>query len=473
MVFTSFEYLLFLPIVFVLYWVVFSRSNKLQNIFLTIISLIFYGLIDWRFLSLLVFTVLISFYIPTRFKECPENKNTNRFWLISGVVLNLAILLYFKYFNFFVQSVVDFANVFGANLSYSTIKIILPVGISFYTFSALSYIIDVYQSKVKASNDFFAFAAFVTFFPSLLSGPISRAQQQLPQYFEKRDFRYEMMSSAFKAVVWGLFMKVCVADRLGIYVDTIYSNIDKHSGSSLFLAQLLYTIQIYADFAGYSLMAIGSGRFFGVELTTNFLRPYFATTITEFWRKWHISLTTWFRDYIYFPLGGNRVSKVRWIFNTIVVFTVSGIWHGAAYTFIIWGLLHGLLMVAERLVYGSKIKHLNEGNKCLNLVRWLITFNLISLVWIFFRANTLSDALTIIARIFTSSGGVFIDAMTMIAGFMSLSILIIKDIADEYGFEIKNVVVKRCLTYGLYCALICYILLFGVFDGGQFIYFQF
>lgn len=393
--------------------------------------------------------------------------------IVSAIAINIGILLYFKYFNFFIESINDFIGVLGFKASLSTLNIILPIGISFYTFSALSYVFDIERKKIEPTKDFLAYCVYVTFFSSLLSGPISRANTQLPQYFVKREFKYDMMSAGFKAFVWGLFMKVCVADRLGIYVDTVYTDIDKHAGASLFLAQLLYTIQIYADFAGYSFMAIGSGKFFGIDLPTNFIRPYFSRTVTEFWRKWHMSLTTWFRDYIYFPLGGSRVSQSRWILNTMIVFVVSGLWHGAAYTFFIWGTLHGIIMVIEKLIYGDKLKIISNEWNWLNFLRLFITFNIVSFVWIFFRANNAGDAITIICRIFTSLGCLFIDSMTFICAFMSLSILILKDVLEECKWSVKNPMANNVLNYGLYIFLICYVLLFGVFDGGQFIYFQF
>lgn len=336
MAFTSFEFFLFLPVVFLLYWLFCNKRKTLQNGLLVLASLFFYGCWDWRFLGLLLVTALSTFGCGLWMSKTVEARN--RWWISFGViVLNLGILVYYKYTNFFIQSFVDMFRLFGQELSVSTLSIILPVGISFYTFTALSYSIDVYQKKVEVTKDVIAYLSYVTFFPSILSGPISRAIKQLPQYLQKREFNSGMVTNGLQMLLWGLFMKLCVADRLGIYVDAVYNNIAQHNGTTLFFTSVLYTIQIYADFAGYSLMAIGSGKLFGIELQTNFIRPYFAKTVTEFWRRWHISLTTWFRDYIYFPLGGNRVPKLRWIMNIMIVFLVSGIWHGAAYNFLIWG----------------------------------------------------------------------------------------------------------------------------------------
>jgi D-alanyl-lipoteichoic acid acyltransferase DltB (MBOAT superfamily) len=331
----------------------------------------------------------------------------------------------------------------------------------------------VYRGKIEPTKDFLAYCTYVTFFPALLSGPISRATTQLPQYLRKRQFKYKMMSSAFKAIVWGIFMKVCIADRLGLYVDLVYSDIERHTGTSLFLAQLLYTFQIYADFAGYSLVAIGSGRFFGIELPTNFVRPYFSVTVTEFWRRWHISLTTWFRDYIYIPMGGNRVSKARWMVNTLVVFVLSGLWHGASYTFLVWGALHGAFMILEKLLYRDGLKDISKKWNIVNILRLMITFTIVSFLWIFFRSNNFVDAILIIKKIFVDHGGLFLDLMTFICGFVSLAILFVKEILEEENFIISNTACRKYGSYLLYVFLISYILLLGVLDGGQFIYFQF
>ena len=268
---------------------------------------------------------------------------------------------------------------------------------------------------------------------------------------------------------------MCLADRLGIYVDAVYANIAQHSGTTLFLTSIMYTIQIYADFAGYSLMAIGSGRLLGIELPTNFIRPYFALTVTDFWRRWHISLTTWFRDYIYFPLGGNRCSKARWIINTMIVFMVSGLWHGAAYTFVIWGAMHGACMVLARLVYGDKIKTITNKLSVANALRWMVTFAIVNFAWIFFRVNNLSDVMTIFQKIFTNTGRIFIDADTMLYAFMFAILVFVVDFVDEYYSGKVRLLNSRytIVRWATYIALVVMVLLFGVLDGGSFIYFQF
>ena len=476
MTFASIEYIIFLPVVFLLYWIVCRKNKNLQNGLIVLASLFFYGFWDWRFLGLLLVTAFSTFFAGLWMNRYNENENRKRWWISFGtIVLNLGILFGFKYYNFFVQAFVDSFSLFDKELSVSTLKIILPVGISFYTFTALSYSIDVYQRKVEATKDVLAYLAYVTFFPSILSGPISRATKQLPQYLKRREFSYDTAVSACKSILWGGVLKLCLADRLGIYVDAVYGNIANHNGTTLLLTSILYTIQIYADFAGYSLMAIGSGKLLGIELPENFVRPYFAKTVTEFWRRWHISLTTWFRDYIYFPLGGNRVKKSRWMLNTMIVFTVSGLWHGAEYTFIIWGAFHGLCMIVERLIYGNRIKEISDRLTLVNVVRMVVTFCIVSFAWIFFRAENFADASMIVGKIFTSHGSVFTDPDTMVYGFGFLLLVFVVDFLTEFcggKFQLLNNkhTVVRWVTY---LAMIVMILLFGVLDGGSFIYFQF
>lgn len=473
MTFTSIEYLIFYLIVFLLYWL-FGRNKTLQNIFIVLSSLVFYGWWNWCFLGLLLVTALTTFYGGLMLQKAGGNSKMRKWISVSVIVVNLCILFFFKYYNFFVQSFIDAFSLFGKELSASTLNIVLPVGISFYTFTALSYTIDVYQRKTEATNDMLAYCAYVMFFPSILSGPISRATKQLPQYFEKREFNYDRAVEACKYILMGAVMKLCLADRLNIYVDAVYGNIVQHNGTTLLFASILYAIQIYADFAGYSLMAIGSGKLLGIELQTNFIRPYFSKTVTEFWRRWHISLTTWFRDYIYFPLGGNRVSKARWMLNTMIVFVVSGLWHGAAYTFLVWGTLHGLCMIVERVIYGKRIKEISDKPTVPNILRMLLTFCIVSFAWIFFRAESFMDALTIIKSIFTDPGSLFVDINTLLMAFIAFAIVFLYDFTQEYSIKLsflssKSVVVR----YATVVLLVCYIIGFGVLNSGSFIYFQF
>lgn len=473
MVFQSIEYLIFFPVVFILYWTLCRGSKMLQNGIIVASGLVFYGWWDLRFVSLLLLTAFSTFFAGWCMKNIEDERK--RKWISIGtIVLNVGILFFFKYFNFFVQSIADAFLLFGADVSVHTLKILLPVGISFYTFTALSYSIDVYQKKVEPTHDILAYLAYVMFFPSILSGPISRAQKQLPQYFVQRKFDYDRAVNACKLILVGGVMKLCLADRLGIYVDTVYNNIAQHNGTTFLITSILYTVQIYADFAGYSLMAIGSGKLLGIELPTNFLRPYFAKTATDFWRRWHISLTTWFRDYIYFPLGGNRCRKTRWILNTMIVFTVSGLWHGAAYTFILWGAIHGACMVIERLVYGDKIKHISDKFSLANVLRIFITFNIVNFAWIFFRVSNLNDVTTIIHKIFTDHGAPFLDTNTLLMAFIAMAIVFFYDLAKEMNLNIHLLSSKYVFVrYTTAVLMICYILAYGVLNGGSFIYFQF
>lgn len=473
MTFQSLEYLIFFPVVFLLYWMVCRNSKEQQNGLIVASSLVFYGWWDWRFLGLLLITALSTFFAGWCLGKT-DNRQRRKTLLVGTIILNVGILFYYKYFNFFVQALVDAFSLIGTEVSVSTLKVLLPVGISFYTFTALSYSIDVYQRKVEPTKDILSYMAYVMFFPSILSGPISRAQKQLPQYFKARTFNYDLAVSGCKDFLLGVVMKLCLADRLGIYVDTVYANIGQHNGTTLLFASVLYSIQIYADFAGYSLMAIGSGKLLGIELPTNFIRPYFARTVTDFWRRWHISLTTWFRDYIYFPLGGNRCTKARWMLNTMIVFTVSGLWHGAAYTFIIWGALHGACMVVERIIYGDKIKTISDKFSIANLLRLMVTFSIVNFAWIFFRVNNLVDVILIIKKIISDPGEPFLDTNTLMMSFVAMAIVFSYDFVKEKHLKIHLLSSRfMVMRYATAVLMIAYILAFGVLNGGSFIYFQF
>ena len=475
MTLSSIEYFLFLPAVVLLFWLVFSKSKNLQNTFIVCVSLLFYGLWDWRFLGLLLITALSTYFSGLLFDKVGDSKKKRKTILLAALVLNFGVLFFFKYCNFFIQAFADTITLFGGHANVSTLRIILPVGISFYTFAALSYTIDVYQKKIDTTRDVLAYLAYATFFPAILSGPISRAQRQLPQFFAKRSFDYAQAVEACKIILLGTVMKMCLADRLGVYVDTVYGHYANYSGNTLLLASVFYTLQIYADFAGYSLVAIGSGKLLGINLPTNFVRPYFAKTVTDFWRRWHISLTTWFRDYIYFPLGGNRCSKARWMMNTMIVFVVSGLWHGADYTFLIWGAMHGAFMIIERVVYGEKIKNIPTGFTIGNAFRWLVTFSVVNFAWIFFRLDSLGDVTAVIVKIFTDRGGLYLDVKSIVYFFPALIIVFLFDYFAEK--KAGNLILMdskyRVVRWGAYCGLLLMILLFGSFEQTNYIYFQF
>ena len=395
MLFNSLEFAIFLPIVFLLYWFVFGKNLKLQNLFIVVASYVFYGWWDWRFLVLLAFTSLFSYVsglLIEKYRETPRKAMTAN---VLNIVVNLLILGVFKYYDFFVTS---FADVFlGGKTEGLLLKVILPVGISFYTFKALSYSIDVYRGKLEPTHDVIQYLAYVGFFPQLLAGPIERATNLLPQLAKPRTFEYEMGADGMRQILWGLFKKMVIADNCAVYVDRIFSTYQTQSGSTLLLAAIFFAFQIYGDFSGYSDMAIGVGKLFGFKTMRNFSFPYFSRDIAEFWRRWHISLTTWFRDYVYIPLGGSRCSKAKIVRNTFVIFLVSGLWHGANWTFIAWGAFHAVLFLPLILI-GKNRKYRDtvaEGRLLPSLKeagQMFLTFFLATIGWIIFRADSIGQA---------------------------------------------------------------------------------
>ena len=406
MLFNSIEFAVFLPIVFLFYWFVCNKKLKLQNLFIVIVSYIFYGWWDWRFLILIAFTSFCSYgsgLMIEKFRETPKKAKTIN---VLNIILNLLILGVFKYYDFFITS---FANLFlGGKTDGLLLKIILPVGISFYTFQALSYSIDVYRGKLKATRDIVQFFAFVSFFPQLVAGPIERATNLLPQFEKPRKFDYDEAFSGIRQIIWGLFKKIVVADNCAVYVDQVFNSYSSQSGSTLLLAAILFTFQIYGDFSGYSDIAIGTAKLFGIKLMRNFNVPYFSRDIAEFWRRWHISLTTWFRDYVYIPLGGSRCSKIKVIRNTLVIFLLSGFWHGANWTFIAWGAYHAVLFL-PLILLGKNRKHTDivaVGRFLPNLKetgQMLLTFSLAVMGWIIFRAESVGQAWEYVGGIFCQS----------------------------------------------------------------------
>ena len=395
MLFNSIEFAIFLPIVFLLYWFVFGKNLKLQNLFIVVASYVFYGWWDWRFLGLLVFTSLFSYgsgLLIEKYRDTPRKAKTVN---VLNIVVNLLILGVFKYYDFFATS---FADLFlGGKTDGLLLRVILPVGISFYTFKALSYSIDVYRGKLEPTHDVIQYLAYVGFFPQLLAGPIERATNLLPQLSKLRTFDYETGVDGMRQILWGLFKKMVIADNCAVYVDRIFSSYQTQSGSTLLLAAIFFAFQIYGDFSGYSDMAIGVGKLFGFKTMRNFSFPYFSRDIAEFWRRWHISLTTWFRDYVYIPLGGSRCSKAKIIRNTFVIFLVSGLWHGANWTFIAWGAFHAVLFLPLILI-GKNRKYKNtvaEGRLLPSLKevgQMLLTFFLATIGWIIFRADSIGQA---------------------------------------------------------------------------------
>ncbi|WP_282078977.1 MBOAT family O-acyltransferase [Aquimarina algiphila] len=470
MLFNSVDFFIFLSLVFIGYWFVVYKNLRLQNVLLLVASYVFYGWWDWRFLSLIALSTIIDYTAGFRIYESKE-KSVKKRWLWVSIIFNLGMLGFFKYYNFFIDSWIDLFAAVGYELQSTwTLQIILPVGISFYTFQTLSYSIDIYKEKLQPTKDFIAFAAFVSFFPQLVAGPIERATNLVPQFLKKRTFTYKTFSYGIKLMIWGFFLKLVVADRAAIYVNAVYNNTENHDGLSFIAATVLFAFQIYGDFAGYSLIAIGTSKLFGFDLMTNFRRPYFSASVSEFWTRWHISLSTWFRDYLYIPLGGNRVVKPRWLFNLFITFLISGLWHGANWTFVVWGALNGLYLILEVLLFKKRRK---------GVFNVVLTFALINFAWVFFRANSIEDAFYIIKRICTVPGRLYIgsgdDITASLYATLAIAILVLVELKKEYFntlFSISNHKYEFVRLTG-YAVLIYMIMYFGVFGKSQFIYFQF
>ena len=469
MLFNSIAFLLFFPIVCVIYFSIPPQMIRARNLLLLIASYYFY--MNWQpAYALLLLTSTFVTYIAALGIGCFEDRRKKKICLVSSLVLNLAILFLFKYYNFLSSNISMGLDACGLKIDIPELGFILPVGISFYTFQALGYSIDVYRGTTKVERDFATYALFVSFFPQLVAGPIERSNNLLPQFKQQHRFDYEAVLSGVKLMVWGYFMKLALADRCGIYVDAIFNNVDKHNGGSYLVASLLFPFQIYGDFAGYSLIAIGVARVMGFRLMENFRRPYFATSVGEFWHRWHISLSTWFKDYVYIPLGGNRVGRLRNYFNLLVTFVISGIWHGANWTFFLWGTLHGILLCIEKALGIGKQKFTGINK----FFHWAVTFVLVCLAWILFRANSLSDAMMVIKGIFTNLGVPKPEYANFIAIGMAMTILLIKEFADEYQWPVRVADSKSWIVRHVYLVMmIAYIILFGVLGGDQFIYFQF
>lgn len=469
MLFNSIDFAIFLPIVFILFWLAAKYSLKLQNWILLIASYLFYGWWDWRFLSLLAFSSMLDFYVGRAlYREEKINRRKILFMLSMGV--NLLFLGFFKYYNFFSESLAGAFSFLGQEIQATRLNIILPVGISFYTFQSMSYAIDIYRRKITPTYDLISFLAFVSFFPQLVAGPIERASHLLPQFFARKVFSYEMMSGGLKIMLWGFFMKLVVADRLSLYVEAVYGNVGLHTGWSYVIATVFFALQIYGDFAGYSMIAIGCARLFGFDLMQNFKRPYFSTSFRDFWSRWHISLSTWFRDYLYIPLGGNRGRQSRTYFNLFLTFLISGLWHGANWTFVLWGAIHGFFQILERLFNQMKFPKLPK------LISIFFVFAVTCLAWVFFRAENVEDAFHIINTVFTNPGNsVHIgDKGIFSFSILGMMILIIIECIMEYYPNVSMLNHRLiAVRYAAILIMLILIISLGVFDGSQFIYFQF
>ena len=486
MLFNSIEFALFLPVVFLLYWFVFDRfigkskhQLTLQNAFVVLASYLFYGWWDWRFLLLIALTSFCSWGSGLFIGRAKTNKKAKA-WMWANIVLNIGILAMFKYYDFFVT---EFAQLFHISTDGLLLKLILPVGISFYTFQALSYSIDVYRGKMEPTKDIVAFFAFISFFPQLVAGPIERATNLLPQFQRKREFNYDTAVDGMRQILWGLFKKIVVADNCAVYVDQVFADYSNQSGSTLLLAAIFFTFQIYGDFSGYSDIALGTAKLFGIRLMRNFNVPYFSRDIAEFWRRWHISLTTWFRDYVYIPIGGSRVSKAKVIRNTFVIFLVSGFWHGANWTFIAWGAYHALLFL-PLILLGKNRKYTNmvaEGRMLPTLKetgQMTLTFFLAVIGWIIFRAESIGQAWEYVCGVFSKSllsePELFSDKMVLVV--IPLSVMLLVEWFQRgkgHGFDFGNSPRYKVVRWCIYLSTALLIIVLQQPKVSPFIYFQF
>lgn len=483
MTFNSLAFAIFLPIVFTLYWFVFKNLKK-QNVLILVASYIFYGLWDWRFLFLILASTAVDYLVGIAIFNNKDDDRKRKLFLWLSVIFNIGLLGFFKYYNFFADSFVDMVGLFGYDIKSTwTLNIILPVGISFYTFQTMSYSLDVYYKRLEPTKDFLLFATYVAFFPQLVAGPIERASNLLPQIAQKRVFKYEQASEGLKLILWGLFKKMVIADGLAPMVDDIFNNYGTYPASTLILGVTLFSFQVYGDFSGYSDIAIGTSKLLGIELMSNFKFPNFSRNVAEYWQRWHVSLSTWFRHYVYIPLGGSRVSKLKSIRNICIIFLVSGFWHGANWTFIFWGGFHALAYIPVFLMNRNTIyKDSVVGENTLfptfkELGQLILTFGIVTFSRIFFRSNSITDSFAFIKRLFTDfefapyhhpMGYRMVDYFVLIFFFVLYEYRMRKD--ERSPFKFKN----RYVRFVAYTVVVFLIFLFydDMVDR-SFIYFQF
>ncbi|MBG44441.1 MAG: membrane-bound O-acyltransferase family protein [Aequorivita sp.] len=482
MLFNSIDFAIFLPIVFLLYWFVANKNLKVQNFLLLIASYVFYAWWDWRFLSLIVFSSAVDYLVGIGLSKTEKHEKRKALLLLS-IFVNLGFLGFFKYFNFFSESFAEAFTLLGHPFEASRLNIILPVGISFYTFQTMSYSIDVYRRKMEPTKDAIAFFSFVSFFPQLVAGPIERATNLLPQFFKKRNFEYSLAMDGLRQILWGLFKKMVIADNCAQFVNLAFSNPQDYTASSLAIGVVFFAFQIYGDFSGYSDIAIGTTRLFGFNLMKNFSYPYFSRDIAEFWRRWHISLSTWFRDYVYIPLGGSRGSDWLKVRNIFIIFIVSGFWHGANWTFIFWGALNALYFLPLLLLKRNR-QHIEVVAKdrflpsMTDFFKILLTFIITCFAWIFFRANSLSSAFEYISLLFSETIFYSPNFLALNKVYV-LSVLIIGFLTLEWKGREANYAIEsfgeswpKSLKYIFYYCLAMIIFFFGGKEQA-FIYFQF
>ncbi len=488
MLFNSLQFMIFFPIVVILYFMI---SYKYRWILLLMASYYFYMSWNPKYMILILTSTLITYLSGISIGNT-NDKQKKKLYLILSLISNLGILFIFKYYNFSVDSINSILEVLNIKMGIPNLKLLLPVGISFYTFQALSYSMDVYRDKIKPEKHFGIYALYISFFPQLVAGPIERSEHLLPQFKEKFQFDYNRVTDGMKLMLWGFFKKVVVADRLSIIVNNVYNNVHEYTGINLVIATIFFGIQIYCDFSAYSDIAIGAAQIMGYDLMDNFKRPYYSKSIAEFWRRWHISLSTWFKDYLYIPLGGNRVSKTRHYFNLFITFVVSGIWHGASWTFVIWGALHGFYLIFAQitLTFRENIIEkigLNKFPKIKKYFQVGIVFILVNFAWIFFRANNLNDAIYVINNIFAGYSDLLslsgmkevlkqlgVGKFDLLISLFSIFILEAFHLIQRHG-SIRHMLRQKPVWFrwAVYYLLTMYILLFGEYGSSQFIYFQF
>jgi alginate O-acetyltransferase complex protein AlgI len=478
MLFNSIDFAIFFPIVFVLYWFATKGNLKLQNLLLLIVSYFFYACWDYRFLFLLMFSTFLDYYTGLRMFDA-KSRSMKKFWFWLSVGINLGFLGVFKYYNFFAESLAGSLSAVGFHADFWTLQVILPVGISFYTFHGLSYVIDIYKDRIKPERNFVDYSVFVSFFPLLVAGPIERATHLLPQIQTRRVFDRANAVDGLKQVLWGLFKKVVIADNCAEYVNMVFNNSGSYSGSTHIVAAIFFAFQIYGDFSGYSDIALGTARLLGIDLLRNFAFPYFSRDIAEFWRRWHISLSTWFRDYLYIPLGGSKGGNWMRIRNTFIIFLVSGFWHGANWTFIVWGLLHALFIMPS-IIFKTNRNNLEIvaiGRIFPNFkdfVAIVITFALTVFAWIFFRADNLSEAFQFIGEMFSASVFSKPEGIRNATIWMILILVVVEWLGREQKYGIAKLASRwpLPLRWTFY-----YLIVFLIFEfrgsSQQFIYFQF
>lgn len=481
MVFHSLEFAFFLPVVFTLYWL--ARSQRyLQNLIIVAASLFFYGWWDWRFLSLILFSSFLDFFTGILL-GCTGSEVRRKLLLGISVSVNLGFLGYFKYYNFFIDTFVDAFTLFGFSISPERLNIVLPAGISFYTFQTMSYTIDVYRRQLEPTKDAVSFLAFVSFFPQLVAGPIERATNLLPQFQQNRTFSFEAGSEGLRQILWGLFKKIVIADNCAIIADKVFENYELVKGSYLYAGVLCFTIQIYCDFSAYSDIAIGTARLFGFRLMQNFANPYFSQDLGEFWQRWHISLTTWFRDYVYLPLGGSKVDRITHVRNVVIVFLLSGFWHGASWTFITWGALNAFFLVTRTLLKRKKIiapNDVSRQNVIVSVIRTILTFHIVLVGSILFRSKTLPDALSFASRMFHHSlfswPEWLFSMKDLFTGLFIIVLFAMEWWSRQKSFPLEKLQahVSRPTRWSIYVLLSLAVILMNTpQQSSQFIYFQF